>query len=64
MRNYRLIKTYFPNASDQTIILSTDSEIDKHYYEIMKDTVGDEFTLVYDDELKCSKIKKGYFLGD
>ena len=36
-----LIKTYFPNASDQTIILSTDSEIDKHYYEIMKDTVGD-----------------------
>ena len=59
-----LIKTYFPNASDQTIILSTDSEIDKHYYEIMKDTFGDEFTLVYDDELKCSKIKKGYFLGD
>lgn len=59
-----LIKTYFPNASDQTIILSTDSEIDKNYYEIMKDTVGDEFTLVYDDELKCSKIKKGYFLGD
>ena len=46
------------------LILSTDSEIDKHYYEIMKDTVGDEFTLVYDDELKCSKIKKGYFLGD
>lgn len=59
-----LIKTYFPSASDQTIILSTDSEIDQHYYEIMKDTVGDEFTLVYDDELKCSKIKKGYFLGD
>ena len=59
-----LIKTYFPNASDQTIILSTDSEIDQHYYEIMKDTVGDEYTLVYDDELKCSKIKKGYFLGD
>ena len=59
-----LIKTYFPNASDQTIILSTDSEIDQNYYEIMKDTVGDEFTLVYDDELKCSKIKKGYFLSD
>lgn len=59
-----LIKTYFPNASDQTIILSTDSEIDKHYYDIMKDMVGDEFTLVYDDELKCSKIKKGYFVGD
>ena len=59
-----LITTYFPKASDQTIILSTDSEIDHQYYEIMKENVGDEFTLVYDDVLKCSKIKKGYFIGD
>lgn len=59
-----LIKTYFPQASDQTIILSTDSEIDTRYYEIMKDDVGDEFTLVYDDNLKCSTIQKGYFGGD
>ena len=47
-----LITTYFPQASDQTIILSTDSEIDGHYYGIMKENVGDEFTLVYDDEKK------------
>ncbi len=59
-----LITTYFPKASDQTIILSTDSEIDHQYYEIMKENVGDEFTLVYDDVLKCSKIKKGYFIGE
>lgn len=59
-----LITTYFPQASDQTIILSTDSEIDGHYYDLMKENVDDEFTLVYDDEKKCSTIKKGYFVGE
>ena len=55
-----LISTYFPNASDQTIILSTDSEIDQKYYELMKPHIGDEFTLVYDDELMKTTIKEGY----
>lgn len=59
-----LINTYFPQASDQTIILSTDSEIDARYYEIMKENVGDEFTLIYDDDMKCSTIEKGYFKGE
>ena len=57
-----LIQTYFPQASDQTIILSTDSEIDRNYYEIMKDNIGDEFTLVYDDETKATTIRRGYFV--
>ena len=56
-----VISTYFPNASDQTIILSTDTEIDHYYYEMMKDSVGDEFTLVYSEETKSTSIKKGYF---
>ena len=34
-----LITTYFPQASDQTIILSTDSEIDDKYYELMKPNI-------------------------
>ena len=56
-----LITTYFPKASDQTIILSTDSEINEKYYLLMKPSVGDEFTLVYDDELKKTTIQDGYF---
>lgn len=56
-----IIITYFPNASDQTIILSTDTEIDQNYYEMMKNSVGDEFTLVYSEETKSTSIKKGYF---
>jgi DNA sulfur modification protein DndD len=59
-----LIKTYFPNASEQTIILSTDSEIDEKYYQLMKDDIGDEFTLKYDDETKSTTIMRGYFIGD
>lgn len=56
-----LIKTYFPKASDQTIILSTDSEIDEKYYKMMEENIDDEFTLVYDDTTKSTSIKKGYF---
>ena len=59
-----LITSYFPNASEQTIILSTDSEIDSTYYEMMKDSVGDEFTLNYDDESRSTSIARGYFSGD
>lgn len=57
----KVISTYFPNASDQTIILSTDTEIDRNYYDMIKNSVGDEFTLVYSEETKSTSIKKGYF---
>ena len=59
-----LINYYFPNASEQTIILSTDSEITDEYYEMMKNNVGDEFTLIYDDNSKSTSIRKGYFVED
>ena len=58
-----LINTYFPNAGEQTIILSTDSEIDSTYYELMKENVGDEFTLKYDELTKSTSIEKGYLMG-
>jgi DNA sulfur modification protein DndD len=56
-----LVKTYFPKASEQTIILSTDSEIDERYYNMMKKNVGDEFLLHYDDVNKNTTIYRGYF---
>ena len=58
-----LIKTYFPNAGEQTIILSTDSEIDASYYKLMKENVGDEFTLKYDETTKSTSIERGYLNG-
>ena len=58
-----MIKTYFPNAGEQTIILSTDSEIDAGYYKLMKENVGDEFTLKYDEITKSTSIERGYLIG-
>ena len=56
-----LVTTYFPQASEQTIILSTDSEIDHHYYDMMREYVGDEFTLNYSEKTKSTTISRGYF---
>lgn len=58
-----LIQTYFPNAGEQTIILSTDSEIDGNYYRLMKENVGDKFTLKYDETTQSTSIKRGYLIG-
>ena len=58
-----LITKYFPNAGEQTIILSTDSEIDAGYYKLIKENVGDEFTLNYDETTKRTSIERGYLIG-
>ncbi|SMC62145.1 DNA sulfur modification protein DndD [Papillibacter cinnamivorans] len=61
MHRTSVVTTYFPHASDQTIILSTDTEIDHNYYELMKDSIGDKFTLSYCEETRSTTILKGYF---
>ena len=58
-----LITTYFPNAGEQTIILSTDSEINEEYYKLMKKNIGDEYTLNYDELSKSTSVQKGYMIG-
>jgi DNA sulfur modification protein DndD len=58
-----LITNYFPKASEQTILLSTDSEVYGKYYELLKPYIGNEFTLIYDDEAMQSTIQPGYFGG-
>ncbi len=59
-----MVSVYFPKASDQTIILSTDSEIDLKTYNMMKSNIGDEFILLYDEKTKSTTIKNGYFTGE
>lgn len=56
-----LVKKYFPKASDQTIILSTDSEIDEKYYKLLEKHIGEKYTLNYNDNNKRTTIEKGYF---
>lgn len=58
-----LINNYFPKASEQTILLSTDAEIYGIYYDLIHPYTGKEFTLVYSDEEKQTVIHEGYFGG-
>ncbi|MEZ0322814.1 MAG: DNA sulfur modification protein DndD, partial [Hydrogenothermaceae bacterium] len=59
-----LAKNYFPNVSHQVILLSTDAEIDKHLYDLMKDNISHSYSLFYNDECMCTKVKEGYFIND
>lgn len=52
-------KKFFPNISNQVIILSTDEEITQEYYSIMKPYISKEYLLI-NDENKTS-IKNKYF---
>ena len=56
-----IISKYFPCASEQTIILSTDSEIGAYEYNLILEHVDDEFTLLYNDKEKRTAIRRGYF---
>lgn len=56
-----LIRHYFPVASHQVILLSTDEEIDGAYYAELKHAVGREFLITYDDKTHSSTIEPGYF---
>jgi DNA sulfur modification protein DndD len=55
-----LVKSYFPNASHQVILLSTDEEIAGSYYETLKPAVSRAFTLHYDEATRSSRIEDGY----
>lgn len=57
----KLIKNYFPLASDQVILLSTDEEIMGHYYNELKPFVAKEYHIQYNETLKTSTITAGYF---
>lgn len=56
-----LVEKYFPNASHQVFLLSTDEEIDQKLYDEMKDSISRTYTLDYDDKERNTTIREGYF---
>ena len=56
-----LVMEYFPAASHQVIILSTDTEIDQTYFSKLKPAVTQTYRLEYDPVEYSTKISKGYW---
>ena len=58
-----LIERYFPVASHQVILLSTDEEVDEESWKSLKQHIGDNrsYTLKFDEQQHSTVIKPGYF---
>jgi DNA sulfur modification protein DndD len=59
-----LIERYFPKASQQVLLLSTDEEIDAVYYQQLKHSVGRTYRLEYNDKQSYTRINTGYFWNE
>lgn len=56
-----IVNNYFPNAGDQVIILSTDTEIDKNYYRTLKTRLSGAGSLEFDQRQELTTFREGYF---
>lgn len=56
-----LLERYFPVASHQVILLSTDEEIDETSLNTLKRSVGREYQLTFDEQHRSTRIEQGYF---
>ena len=56
-----LIERYFPYASHQVLLLSTDEEITGEYLSKLQPFIGRSYHLAYDDASGCTTVVPGYF---
>lgn len=57
----KLIQNYFPYASHQVIILSTDTEVDEEFYDELSNSISHAYKLDFNSKTKCSTATEGYF---
>lgn len=56
-----LVTRYFPEVSHQTIILSTDTEIDEQYFGELSKSISHAYHLSFDEREGCTLVEEGYF---
>ena len=56
-----LVDRYFPNASHQVIVFSTDTEVDRQSYQALQPSIARAYHLNYDDAEKQTVGEEGYF---
>lgn len=57
----KLISNYFPKASSQVLIFSTDEEISKEHYIALKPYISKEYSINYDETTESSQFSEDYF---
>ena len=57
-------RKFFPGISSQVIILSTDEEITKEYYDIIKPFISKEYLLRNDKSENKTTVERGYFFKE
>jgi len=56
-----LVEQYFPEASHQVVLLSTDEEIDEKFNQSLEPVIAHRYLLEFDDNARSTSIKSGYF---
>jgi DNA sulfur modification protein DndD len=56
-----LVKNFFPQASHQVLVFSTDTEIDDKHYKDLADSVSRAYHLDYQESDGYTAVSKGYF---
>lgn len=59
-----IVNGYFPNAGEQVIILSTDTEIDTAYYRSLRPRLSGAARLEFDQRQELTTFREGYFWED
>jgi DNA sulfur modification protein DndD len=57
----KIVNNYFPMASEQVIIFSTDEEVTQPLYQSLKTHIAAEYKINYSEETESSTFELGYF---
>lgn len=56
-----IVRQYFPNAAEQVIILSTDTEVDDNYFRSLEPNLSGAARLVFNKNQQLTTVSEGYF---
>ncbi|MEQ9450492.1 MAG: DNA sulfur modification protein DndD [Pseudomonadales bacterium] len=56
-----LVEHYFPRASHQVVLLSTDTEVDEPFYKSLSPNISHVYEIQFDEDEKASTLREGYF---
>jgi DNA sulfur modification protein DndD len=59
-----LVERYFPSASHQVLLLSTDEEIRGEYLDTLRPAISTTYNLVYDNVGNSTRVVDGYFMAE